>query len=62
MKPSLELREKSYIGYYNSSEGAHRTFCGRCGTHFTYSWLDGMKEERKHWGSSFDIATGTLDK
>lgn len=46
-----------------SSEGAHRTFCARCGTHLTFHWTgDDDEWVLKNWGPHADIAMGTFEK
>jgi hypothetical protein len=65
--PSKILQEKTYLKYFSSSEGVHRTFCGRCATHFTFHWTttdddDEDNETQKIWGPYFDMAMGTFDR
>jgi hypothetical protein len=64
LRPSKELEEATYIKVFDSSEQAHRTFCGRCGTplSFLYSGLGDEMSKEENWGPYFDIALGTLEK
>lgn len=61
--PSEDLEDKTYLKGFSSSEGVNRTFCGRCGTHFTFHWKKGDDNEtQKKWGPYFNVAMGTFDK
>ena len=63
LTPGKELEEKTYLKGFISSEGAHRTFCGRCGTHLTFHWTgDDDDWVLENWGPHFDVAVGTFDK
>jgi hypothetical protein len=64
LRPSEELKEATYIKAFDSSEYAHRTFCGRCGTplSFLYSGPDDEMSKEENWGPHCDIVLGTLDK
>jgi hypothetical protein len=64
LRPSKELEETTFVKGFNSSEHAHRTFCGRCGTplSFLYSGDDDEMANEENWGPHFDIALGTFDK
>lgn len=59
--PAKELTDATYLGYYNSSTYAHRCFCRRCGTPF--SWCS-TTEKPSSWnnGDIVDIAVGTFDQ
>lgn len=64
LRPSKELEEQTYIKAFDSSEYAHRTFCGRCGTQLTflYSGPDDEMKKEENWGPHFDITLGTLEQ
>jgi hypothetical protein len=63
VRPTKDLEEMAYVKAFQSSENAHRTFCGRCGTHLTffYSGEDDDMAAEENWGPYFDIAVGTFD-
>jgi hypothetical protein len=62
--PSKELEERTFVKGFDSSEHAHRTFCGRCGTplSYQYSGSDDEMTKEENWGPYVDIALGTLEK
>jgi len=64
LRPSKEVERVTFIKAFQSSENAHRSFCGRCGTHlsFFYSGDDDEMAREENWGPYFDIAVGTLEK
>lgn len=64
LRPGKELEERTFIKGFDSSEHAHRTFCGRCGTplSFMYSGTDDEMAKAENWGPYLDIALGTLEK
>ncbi|KAE9378255.1 hypothetical protein N431DRAFT_435418 [Stipitochalara longipes BDJ] len=64
LRPSKELQESTFVKGFDSSEHAHRIFCGRCGTplSFLYSGDDDDMVKEENWGPHFDIALGTFDK
>jgi hypothetical protein len=64
LRPPKELEESTFIKGFDSSEHAHRTFCGKCGTHlsFLYSGDDDEMAKEENWGPHFDIAVGTFEK
>ncbi len=60
LKPRKDLLDRTYLCYIVSSEDAHRTFCGRFGTHLTFHWSgsgDGMAAEENY----FDVALVTME-
>ena len=64
LRPSKELEETTFVKGFDSSEHAHRIFCGRCGTplSFLYSGDDDEMRKEQNWGPHFDVALGTFDK
>jgi hypothetical protein len=62
LTPSKELEDKTYLKGFTSSENSNRTFCGRCGTHFTFYWTGGDDDEAENWGPYCGIAMGTLER
>ena len=62
LTPANKIEEKTYLKGFKSSESADRTFCGRCGTHFTFYYAGGDDDEAKDWGPYFDVAIGTFEK
>jgi hypothetical protein len=64
LHPNEELEKLTFVKGFDSSEHAHRIFCGRCGTPLTFMYSnddDDMKKE-ENWGPYLDIALGTLEK
>jgi len=51
--------EKYWLKFYQSSERATRSFCGKCGTNLTYSISPSMGDG---WPDLFDVLLGTIDK
>jgi hypothetical protein len=64
LRPSKELEESTFVKRFDSSEHAHRIFCGRCGTplSFLYSGDDDEMVKEENWGPHFDVALGTFDR
>ncbi|KUJ16963.1 uncharacterized protein LY89DRAFT_684953 [Mollisia scopiformis] len=62
--PDKDVQERTWVTGFQSSEFAHRTFCGRCGTHlsFFYTGLDQKLAEEANWGPYFDLVLGSLNK
>jgi len=62
LHPAKELKERTFIKGFQSSEHSHGTFCGRCGTHlsFYYSGEDDDMVAEDKWGPHFDIPGRTL--
>ena len=61
LTPDKDLEHETYLKGFQSSEGANRTFCGRCGTNLTFYW-SGEDDPPDGWGPHFDVAVGTLEK
>lgn len=64
LRPTKELEDATFVRGFESSEHAHRTFCGKCGTHlsFYYSGEDDDMAREENWGPHFDVAVGTFEK
>lgn len=50
--------EKTFLTFYESSEGRRRSFCGRCGTNLAYS----IFPTPEGWPEMLDVVLGTVDR
>ncbi|TVY62787.1 hypothetical protein LSUE1_G008446, partial [Lachnellula suecica] len=63
IKGDEKLLDNTYLSHFRSSEFAHRTFCGRCGTNLTFHFSGKSKVQCfEDWPPIFDVAVGSMDQ